>query len=390
MTSSFKKKVGIIHLWLGLTSGLVVFIVAITGCIYAFQIELQELTQSYRFVEQQQKSYLPPSSLRAIAEKEVPGKHIHGVQYEGADRAAFVSFYAFEPESYYYLVYINPYTGEVLKVKNMYRDFFYLVLQGHYYLWLPAEIGQPIVASATLIFVVMLITGLILWWPKKKKAKQRFSIKWNARWRRRNYDLHNVLGFYSMALALVLGLTGLVWGFQWFGIAIYYTAGGDKVKIYEEPHTRIPVDFVSTEHPVDKLWKTVAKQYPTAQTLEMHFPESDSSALAVSINSDRSTYWKMDFLFFDQYTLEEIDVEQIYGRFHNATGADKLIRMNYDIHTGAILGLPGKILAFFASLIVASLPITGFLIWRGRRVKERRTIPLVGHSALSGNISSGT
>jgi uncharacterized iron-regulated membrane protein len=45
--------------------------------------------------------------------------------------------------------------------------------------------------------------------------------------------------------------------------------------------------------------------------------------------------------------------------------------MNYDIHTGAIIGLPGKILAFFASLIVASLPITGFYIWWGRKQKQK-------------------
>jgi uncharacterized iron-regulated membrane protein len=44
--------------------------------------------------------------------------------------------------------------------------------------------------------------------------------------------------------------------------------------------------------------------------------------------------------------------------------------MNYDIHVGAILGLSGKVLAFFASLIAASLPVTGFLLWRGRKKKQ--------------------
>ncbi|MNE72299.1 hypothetical protein D3C80_1682250 [compost metagenome] len=61
----------------------------------------------------------------------------------------------------------------------------------------------------------------------------------------------------------------------------------------------------------------------------------------------------------------------MYGRFKNATVADKIQRMNYDIHVGAVLGLPGKILAFFASLIASSLPITGFMIWWGRRKKSK-------------------
>jgi uncharacterized iron-regulated membrane protein len=46
--------------------------------------------------------------------------------------------------------------------------------------------------------------------------------------------------------------------------------------------------------------------------------------------------------------------------------------MYYDIHTGAILGLPGKLLAFLAALIAASLPVTGFLMWRSRGKKNSK------------------
>ncbi|NBW35518.1 MAG: PepSY domain-containing protein [Cytophagia bacterium] len=365
---SIKKFINKLHLWLGLTSGLVVFIVSITGCIYAFQYELQELTQDYRHVVEQRAEFLPPSQLKDIAEAKLPGKKIHGVQYEGKTRAAFVSFYEFEP-FYYYLVYINPYTGEVLKVKNMSHDFFYQVLQGHYYLWLPPAIGQPVVATSCLIFVIMLITGIVLWWPKKDKAKQRFTIKWNARWRRKNYDLHNVFGFYSLSITLILGLTGLVWGFQWFGIGVYLLAGGDKTVIYADQTTA--KSTTSLTQPVDVLWGRLKTENPTAEILEVHFPESDTGSIAATINPDRLTYWKADYRFFNQYTLEEIEVNQIYGKREKASGADKLIRMNYDIHTGAIMGFAGKLLAFFASLIAASLPITGTLIWWGRRNKKK-------------------
>ena len=222
-----KKTVGRIHLWLGFTTGLLVFIIAITGCIYAFQKEIQDLTQPFRFVERQSKEFLPPSVLKAAAETRLPDKHIHAVQYLGPDRAAMVIYYNYEPNYYYYLVYVNPYTAEVLKVKDMEADFFQFILNGHFYLWLPPEIGQPVVASATLVFVVMLISGIILWLPRKKKdAKQRFRIKWNARWRRVNYDLHNVLGFYTWTIAMIFSLTGLVWGFQWFAKGLYAVAGG--------------------------------------------------------------------------------------------------------------------------------------------------------------------
>ena len=367
---TLKKAIGKIHLWLGLTSGLVVFIVAITGCLYAFQSEIQELVQPYRHVEGKETPLLLPSELKEIAARELPGKKLHSALYEQGDRAAVVSFYDFDP-LYYYLVFIDPYDGRVLKVKNMSYDFFYQVLQGHFYLWLPAEIGQPVVATATLVFVVMLITGIVLWWPKKNKSKQRFTIKWNAKWRRKNYDLHNVLGFYTTWIALILALTGLVWGFQWFASSVYLIAGGDKTLLYEEPLSIKQSDDVIT-NPLDKLWAQLRNENPGVDILEVHYPTSDTTALAVTINPDRATYWKSDYRFFDQYTLKEISSNQIYGKFSDATAADKLIRMNYDIHTGAILGFPGKILAFFASLVCASLPVTGFYIWYGRKYKKAK------------------
>jgi uncharacterized iron-regulated membrane protein len=192
---TIKNLIGTLHLWLGLASGLVVFIIAVTGCIYAFQMEIKDLTQPYRFVERQEQAVLLPSQLQAIAEKELPGKHVHAVQYNQGE-AAQVIFFHYDPW-HYYIAYLNPYSGEVLKVKDVDWDFFRIVLMGHFYLWLPESIGQPLIATATLIFVVMLISGLILWWPRNQNGtRQRFTVKRNARWRRRNYDLHSVLGFY--------------------------------------------------------------------------------------------------------------------------------------------------------------------------------------------------
>lgn len=82
------------HLWLGLSSGLVVFIVAVTGCIYAFQSEIQDLTQPFRFVEPQQGEVLPPSQIGEKADEALPGKHLHAVLYPTPDRAAQAIYYS--------------------------------------------------------------------------------------------------------------------------------------------------------------------------------------------------------------------------------------------------------------------------------------------------------
>jgi uncharacterized iron-regulated membrane protein len=373
---SFKKIILRVHLWLGLASGLIIVFLGITGCILAFQREIEDSTQSYRFVEPQQQAFLPPSQLKSIAEKELPGKHIHAVLYEGKEHAAKVIFYQFQPEEYYYMTYLNPYDGTVLNVKDMDKDFFRIIVMGHFYLWLPPEIGQPIVASATLIFVVMMISGLILWWPRNKAArKQRFTIKWNARWRRKNYDLHNVLGFYMTWVAIILAFTGLIWGFQWFANGVYKVAGGDKSLVYQEPLSDTNrISHASLNQPaIDAVWHKMNAQYPGAQWIEVHIPETDASPVAANANPDRDTYWKTDYRYYDQYTLKELSVDHVYGRYNEAGVADKIMRMNYDLHTGAIWGLPGKVLMFFASLIAASLPVTGIYIWWGRRKKSKRT-----------------
>jgi len=371
---NLKYWIGKIHLWLGLGSGLLIVFLGITGCILAFQREIENATQQYRYIDNEDKPLLRPSDLKVIAEKALPGKHAHSVTYYKKDRAAEVTFFSLEP-AYYYTVYINPYNGQVQKAKDMDRDFFRVVLMGHFYLWLPPAIGQPIVATGTLIFLVMLITGLVLWWPRNRAARrQRFSIKWNARWRRINYDLHNVLGFYITWIIIFITLTGLVWGFQWFAKSTYWiTSGGKDLVAYYEPFSDKAGKALPAAAPVeDRVWQKMQAEYPNTQMIEVHYPENDTAAIAGVANPDINTYWKMDIRYFDQYTLQEIPVTHAYGRLANASTADRIARMNYDIHVGAILGLPGKIMAFCASLVAASLPVTGFYIWWGRRHKKKK------------------
>jgi uncharacterized iron-regulated membrane protein len=173
-------------------------------------------------------------------------------------------------------------------------------------------------------------------------------------------------------LAIILAVTGLVWGFQWFANGYYGMVGGEKNLVYQEPVSDKPKQINFAAPAIDVVWQKMKVEHPDAEMLEVHIPDSDTAAIAANANPDASTYWKTDYVYYDQYTLEELPAASIYGRYKDAAAADKLLRMNYDLHTGAIIGLPGKILMFFASLIAASLPVTGFLIWRGRKKKKAK------------------
>ncbi|QMW02574.1 PepSY-associated TM helix domain-containing protein [Spirosoma foliorum] len=371
-----KKLVGQIHLWLGLASGLLVFVVATTGCILAFEQEIKSVLRPYQFMEPEvNKTLMAPSKLESIAEKLVHGKPAKGIIYGGSGRTAIVQFYGAAPD-YYYQVYINPYTGKVLNVQDEETDFFHFILHGHYYLWLPETIGQSVVAYGTLVFTILLVTGLVLWWPKNFKKANRdksFKIKWSAKWRRVNYDLHNVPGFYALLFSLLLAVTGLIFGLEWFSNSIYWaTTGGKTIPEYKQQFsdTTVARQFIA---PIDVVWQQLSKNKPETAGIYVSCPEKPSETISAYVNYVPGTYYKLDYYTFDQQTLKPIAVEGPYaGPYAKAGLGDKFRRMNYDIHTGAILSLPGKIVAFCASLICATLPITGFIIWWGRRKKAKK------------------
>jgi uncharacterized iron-regulated membrane protein len=356
------------HFWLGITTGPIVFIVALTGCIYAFQEEIQDASQAYRFVEQREEQYLPPSELVKRANEANPGKHLHAIMYHKPGRAAKAIYY--EYDRYYDFVYLDPYSGKVLKVFDVQNSFFGCILEGHFYLWLPKSIGQFVVASATLIFLFIILSGIYLWWPRNKNNKrQKFTIKWRSKWRRRNFDLHSVVGAYISLIAVIFVLTGLIWGFVWFRDGIYKLASGGKTyQEYSEPLSKIQKKKES-DPIIDRVYEIMQQEYPRAEWIELHLPETVTSPIAANANPDASTYWKTDYRYFDQYSLEELKVTHQWGRLNEASNADLLMRMNYDIHVGGILGLPGKIFAFLVSLLIASLPVTGFIMWYGRKRK---------------------
>ncbi|MFT3979580.1 MAG: PepSY-associated TM helix domain-containing protein [Ferruginibacter sp.] len=379
---SFKKIVGKLHLWLGLSSGIIVCFLGITGCLLAFELEIRSITEPYRYVKASDQPFLPPTVLKDSAEKLLEGKKLNSIEYLGTTDAALGFYY---DEENYKQVLLNPYTGHVQKVKNMNRDFFRILVDGHFYLWLPANIGQPIVASATLIFLVMMITGLILWWPKNKSAaKQRFRFQWkpSTKWRRKNYDLHNVLGFYMTWIAIFLAITGLVFGFQWFAKSVYWvTSAGKSMPEHQHPHSDTTQKNAGMKV-ADIVWHDLMQQKKENEKVGIAFPAEGDDALEGYINHRPGTYYNTDYFHYDQYTGKELPATGTYaGKYRDAIVADKIARMNYDIHVGAVLGLPGKILAFFASLIAASLPVTGFYIWWGRRKKNKAT------AAKTGNVS---
>ncbi|WP_299218223.1 PepSY-associated TM helix domain-containing protein [uncultured Aquimarina sp.] len=371
-----RKRILQLHKILGLVTGVVLFIVSITGCLWVFKEEIESFYDDYKYVIPQDQEFLQASDIKELAEQVIPDKTIHGVIYGKPNEAIEVVFYEAEPEVFYHSVYLNPYTGEFIKRIDNDAGFFGFILKGHLRLWLPDVIGSRVVSYSVLIFLIIMISGLFLWWPKNKKNwRQRLKFDWNSktRWKRKNFDLHTVTGFYISSFGLILAFTGCVMAFNWFYFIAYKATGGDKDPRFVIPESeQVAVSTTISNFEYDKLIPILQKKYKDAHSFELHYPENDSTSILVEVSNSKGLYYNMDYLFFDQNTLKEIETPSIYGKYKNADFADKVIRMNYDIHIGAIGGIVGKIIAFLVSLICASLPISGILLLYGRKYKTQK------------------
>lgn len=380
----FKYWIGKLHLWLGLASGLMVLFLAITGCIYVFSQEIVEW-------QRHDAIYVPEVKEKRLTVSEIWNKtkaavgdtialgDIHVYKdpkkaaefhcYKGVENSD--SIWYFDTIEYYYHIYVDPYTGEILGIYDEEKDFFNIVKMLHWSLLLTTEVGQPIVGWSTFIFVIMLISGIILWWPKNKAArKQRFKFQWkeSTKWRRKNYDLHNILGFYIATVAIIIAFTGMVWAFTWFQ-AIVYVAGSQSIT---PPETITKTSVVSNgnkDAALDKAYVITAAKYKDADAFSLGKPADTltTGVIDVYVQQYPGKYYVYHQLQFDQYTGK-----LLHERKHDEKNfGEKLITANYDIHVGAILGIPGKIIAFIASFICGMLPVTGFLIWWGRNNKKK-------------------
>ncbi len=375
-----------LHLWLGLVTGIVAFIVCITGCIWVFNDEIKLLTEPEFTIERQDSPLIKPSVLVNYFSKKYPGKTIGFMTYR-QDQAITVNIGERKRGAGGYTARINPYTGQVIKTierKPGETDFFRFILNGHRFLWLPFEIGRPIVNYSILIFVIILITGLVLWWPKNKAAtKQRVMFKWKetTQWKRKNYDLHNILGFYSMLFLLAIALTGMVWGIQWYSNGLYWvTSAGKTLPKHEDTFSdtlQINKYYTPTQA-LDKAWEKVLTAQPKSEGFFISIPDPKKAKSTIRITAypSKGQFYNSKGFNFDQHTLALIPGNPVFDKsIEESDFAGKLRKMNYDIHVGSILGLPGKILAFLSSLIGASLPVTGFYIWWGKRKKGNKKVP---------------
>ena len=413
MNNVFRK----LHLWVSVPFGIVITITCFTGALLVFESDIVAL---YNKELTTVKPVGEPMSVSALVEKVESGL-ADGVEVTGvvvsSDPAEAYKVNISRPSRT--AVYVDQYTGEV-KGKAGRLPFFNTVRRLHRWLMdtRPADggiyWGKMIVGMSTLAFVAILITGLVIWWPRNRKMlKNRIRIVTKKGWNRFWYDLHVAGGFYALLILLAMALTGLTWSYGWYRDAFYsmfgetttQTAKGkdggravksERIAVENGAATMLslPADTAAVQ-PDAVTSATVQADAVTAATMLSAEEESEyyswQKALEAVVAKEPcyNTIIVTDGSVTvalggwgnqranDKYTFDEstgeITSESLYTDTPLRSKASGWVRT---VHVGTWGGMVTKVLYFFAALLGASLPLTGYYFWikrlYGKRKRDRQ------------------
>ncbi|WP_050982191.1 PepSY-associated TM helix domain-containing protein [Mucilaginibacter paludis] len=365
MQGKLKKATGWLHLWLGLVTGAILIIVALTGSLLTFEDELETLLFRHdHVVTIEPNQRLPVDSLIKIAQASFPEKKVSRVTIPAeADRSVEIRMGIKGESKGAKVLFINPYNGLILYQGDYSQRFFQQVRNLHRYLLLGST-GKIITGISCSITLFMVISGLIIWWPANKKAiKQRFRIKWNASGKRLTWDLHAVSGFYVSIILLLITLTGLIWSYDWPEKLIFRLTDGTvekeaKIKNASKGKQANAGIYQQMLNQTDQL-------YPYRGELLMAIPPKATLAVTVQKEDANHTITTSNAAFFDSKTGAMLKKQP----YQNLSTGTKIRKMMLPVHTGSLLGWPTKLLYLLVSLFTASLPVTGLLIWLNRKKK---------------------
>ena len=362
-----------IHLWLGFLSGIIIFLVCLSGTILTYEKEIEAFF--YNGI-----SIKPEGDRKSIVElsetitKQTSGT-ITGVVIPSEKKEPFefsVKKNANDRRGAKFLV--DPYTQEIVEPqKTAVDDFMFSMFKLHRWLLLDSKIGRPIVGIATIIFLILSITGLVLWFPKKlkwKNLKHGFKIKTTAKWKRINHDLHNTLGFYACIFILIMGITGLCWSFEGYrdglskvlGTKVFGNRGGESLKINSELNPLAPtINY-------DQAIAIVNKELNYEGKINISFPNDQNPLFTIRKYNDKS--WST--VAADALIINNQGIVLSKKMYSDIPTNQKIANAIKPIHTGEIFGGISKLLYFLACLIATSLPITGTLIWWNKLKKNKK------------------
>ena len=200
-----------IHLWTGIGIGLYLLMICLTGSVLVYRNELYRAFSPEPIIVVASGESLTPEALTGAARRIYPDHEVTNVRVgETPNHAVEISF-ANDGERMRRL--FHPYTGEDLgdPLPVGYRASAWM-LDLHDNL-LGGPTGRRINGIGAFSFIVLAVTGAVIWWPGIRSWRRSLIFDLRANWRRLNWSLHSTFGFWFMPFVLIWGVSGVYLAF---------------------------------------------------------------------------------------------------------------------------------------------------------------------------------
>ncbi|MDR2756783.1 MAG: PepSY domain-containing protein [Planctomycetaceae bacterium] len=295
--------------------------------------------------------------------------------------------------------YVNPYTGDIVAKPGdgvSLNRFFMSMTQLHRNLWISyrieqlgprSSLGSLIVGVATLIFVVVMLSGLVLWLPRTWQSflkwrawKPGFKVRFRKGFWCFIHDLHNTVGFYCLIPLLILALTGLCWSFGWYRSAASYVLGEQVLNRQRVQRSEkiAPVDENTKPLPLEEMIEHLNKLIPSSGEITLAIPNDRESPM--TIQKGKTGFFALsvkDKTLWDRFRGTVIPIEH-YGktveveRLTDKPIGTQIASTIRALHFGEITGISSKIVFFVACVFAMTFPITGVALWTRKLVEYYR------------------
>lgn len=375
-----------IHLWLGLVLGPVIGVVGLTGAIVVFRYELNRMTTPGTAYVQPQATRLSIDELTARVQSAGPADRISQAGWGEAGPDNAWNFRSASPEGHRIHTYINQYTGRITGRDDYHDKWMQWFFDLHAYL-LAGDTGEFLNGFVGLATVMLSLTGLVVWWPGVAHWLFGFRYLWGAGWKRQNYDLHKVVGFYSSLALACVAFTGVYYAFP----SLYKKA---TQRVTGTPVTVGPpkagTAWSDRRVPMEQFLRAAEAAQPGATAVSFSFPQKAGEPVTVRTKEARD--WHR--IGLNYVYLEPADARIVRSdRFADATVGTQAILLMYPLHFGRFGGRWGSPSVYYGVMVLYViigvtpfvLMVTGLLMyWNRSFSKKWRRFAARQRSAIGG------
>ena len=374
-----KKILFQLHWLLGISAGLVLALMGVTGAGLAYQDELLRLLNPdvLSVAPPAQAQPLSPDELLARLHRQLPARPVLGLGLSADPHDAVrVNIAGGGPRGT--TVYADPYSGEVLGTPRG-AEFFLTVMKLHRWLAI-GDTGKALTGAATLALVFLCLSGLYLRWPRRiGDWRAWLAVDWRRRGRGFLWSLHATAGTWVLLAYLLAALTGLSWSYDWYRNGLFALAGeqpqahGGPGGRRGPPPGRAPRDEAApaaARLALDPLWAAFRNAvHDDYRKAELRLPGRPGQPLEVSYLGSDAAHERA----FDRLSLDGNGRVLKQERFADKGTAQRLLASLFPLHSGAYFGTPGRVLMLLASLGMPLFFVTGWQLYLDRR-RQRRAV----------------